>query len=319
MDNFHYTSDLGLEGILVNRKMRLTLSTQSNDQVDTVHIYNLIREYRSELTINDEINDFKVIDMILDLFLKYEEEVKNPPEIEKSNKSFILSFTTKGEDRMIWEAYTGNKGYCLKLSESKFIDYINSEIGQTNIFKVANAFIMQGIVYEEDKQVEIIKSILKDKYEEYKDYSHEEFSSNIPTIIMPYQIVFTDTDGKELYRGKTQINKIRIRKKFELMSQAVIRDLLALAPFLKNNYWKDEGETRLVFYRPINDVNLEPVQTDEKGRLFISLDIDAEIFEEVIVGPLNEQDIISVKAIIRNDKIKVRKSSATGIIKERGV
>lgn len=49
MNMYHYTSEEGFNGIVMNNTIRLTLSTQSNDETDTVYIYKLIKENKKVL------------------------------------------------------------------------------------------------------------------------------------------------------------------------------------------------------------------------------------------------------------------------------
>lgn len=46
MNIYHYTSEDGFNGIVINNTIRLTLSTQSNDETYTVYIYELIKKIR---------------------------------------------------------------------------------------------------------------------------------------------------------------------------------------------------------------------------------------------------------------------------------
>ncbi|MDF9409854.1 MAG: hypothetical protein A4E52_00390 [Pelotomaculum sp. PtaB.Bin013] len=51
---FHYTSEEGFQGIVLNKTLRLTQSTQSNDKKDTIHIHSLINENIEDFYINED-------------------------------------------------------------------------------------------------------------------------------------------------------------------------------------------------------------------------------------------------------------------------
>lgn len=323
MKLYHYTSQKGFEGIVLNQLLRLTQSTQSNDITDTIHIHNLINENKEYFYINQDIKENKVIEMILDIFNKFEEERFVEGEKEKSEKAFVISFTTKADNRLLWTSYSNDEGYCIGINFEKFEKFITNVNTQKKIFKDANKFFMTGIIYSSDNQKSLIKDIIQSEYNKFIKLPDEELSENIPTIVLPYQFVFTDEENNIIYEGKKRVFEIRIKKKFEYMTKSIIDQLLFISPILKNDYWEDEGETRLIFYRPVVSKELSEVKLDEKGRNFINFTIDREIIEEIIIGPMNPKTIDEVKEDMKKagydtDKVRIRYSKGKGVLRVRG-
>lgn len=122
---YHYTSEAGFSGIVLSKKMRVIQSTQSNDEKDTVHIYDLINENKE--FFYREIDEKKVIiDLLLDFFCKFKDDQTENTNVEKSYKTFVICFTDKRDNRMLWETYAGNEGYCLGFDSRKLQEFFGN-------------------------------------------------------------------------------------------------------------------------------------------------------------------------------------------------
>ncbi len=323
MNLFHYTSEAGFKGSVLNRTLRLVQSTHSNDRRDTVHIHDLIKEDIESFYINEDIKDNQVIEMILNVFNKFEDERTIEGEQEKSEKAFVTCFTDKYDDRMLWTAYSDDKGYCLGFNTEKLTEYINLESTRESIFKIANTFYMTGVIYETEKQKSLIRNILRDEYQRFVNMPNDLFSEVIPELFFPYQLSFTDENGNEIYKGNPHAMKIRIREKYVKMSHSVNAKLLFISPLLKNDYWMDENETRLILYRPVQTKFLEPVKKDEKDRNYVEFKVPHTALNEVIIAPQNPKTVNEVKTDLINagydmTNVNVRYSKGKGVMQERG-
>lgn len=323
MHLYHYTSQKGYEGIVLNKIMRLTQSTQSNDMRDTVHIHDLINEKMEDFYLNEDIKENHVIETILKIFNNFENERYEVGDKEKSEKAFVICFTTKGDKELLWTSYTKDEGYCLGINFEKFEKYINSQLVKEETFKVANSFFMTGIIYDKQSQKSLIKQIIKAEYDRFSKMPNDVISENIPTIIFPYQLVFTDENNNIVYEGSKRAFQIRFRQKYELMAKSIIKNLLFVSPILKNEYWEDEGETRLIFYRPVVSEDLLSIQVDYINRNFIEFKIVPDIIDEVIIAPNNPKTIQEVQQDLVHagydiNQVNVRYSKGKGILRERG-
>lgn len=323
MKLYHYTSEKGFQGIALNKILRLTQSTQSNDEKDTIHIHNLINEKIEDFYINEDIRENRVIEIILKIFNNFEKERFIEGEGEKSEKAYVICFTTKADNRLLWTSYSNDEGYCIGIDLEKFKNYINTPLIQENIFKVVNTFFMNGIIYDKESQKSLIKDIIQTEYNRLSDMPNDVISENIPTIVFPYQLVLKDEKNNIIFKGEKKAFHIRIRKKFEYMVKIIVEQLLFISPILKNDYWEDEGETRLIFYRPVVSKNLSNVEIDEKHRNYIEFTITSDVIKEVIIAPMNPKTIEEVQQELIDagydiSKIQVRYSKGKGVLRERG-
>lgn len=321
---FHYTSEEGFQGIVLNKTLRLTQSTQSNDKKDTIHIHSLINEKIEDFYINEDIRKQKVIEAILRIFNNFEKERFVVGDGEKSEKAFVTCFTTKADNRLLWTSYANDEGYCLGINFENFERYIKDLHTQEEIFNIANKYYMTGIVYSKENQKSLIKDLIRTEYDRFSHLPDNVLSENIPTLIFPYQFVFTDEEKNVIYKGEKKVIQLRFKQKFEFMTRSIIEQLLFISPILKNDYWEDEGEIRLVFYRPVVSNKLPSVQIDDKKRNYINFELSPEIFDEVIIGPQNMKTLEEVQKDLVNagydiSKIKVRYSKGKDVVRDRGI
>ncbi|MDF9409855.1 MAG: hypothetical protein A4E52_00391 [Pelotomaculum sp. PtaB.Bin013] len=265
-----------------------------------------------------------MIEAILRIFNNFEKERFVVGDGEKSEKAFVTCFTTKADNRLLWTPYANDEGYCLGINFENFERYIKDSHTQAEIFKIANKYYMTGIVYSKENQKSLIKDLIRSEYDRFSHLPDNVLSENIPTLIFPYQFVFTDEENNVIYKGEKRAIQLRFKQKFEFMTKSIIEQLLFISPILKNDYWEDEGEIRLVFYRPVVSNKLPSVHIDDKKRNYINFELSPEIFDEVIIGPQNMKTLEEVQKDLVNagydiSKIKVRYSKGKDVVRDRGI
>lgn len=320
---YHYTSEAGFIGMVLDRRIRLTQSTQSNDSKDTIYIHDLINANKEEFILNDNMRDNKVIDIILDAFGKFSYERFVEGDQERSNKAFVVCFTDKADNRMLWTSYTNDNGYCIGIDYKGLNNLMQGIDFERADNRLANYALLSGVIYDQNSQKSLIKSILKEEYGRFSVLPDDRFSENIPAIIYPYQLSFANEKGDILYKGEKQVLQLKIRQKFELMARSVIDNLLLVSPIIKHDYWEDEKETRLVLYRPVINDSFVNVGVDNMGRNYIEITAAQDIFNEVVIAPNNSKTVDMVKRELLSagydeSKIIVKYSSGKGIVRERG-
>lgn len=326
MNLYHYTSEGGFEGIVLNNTMRLTLSTQSNDEKDTIHIHDLIRENKEKFYKNDNQEYNLMIDELLNSFNKLEERTKNNDFNDKFAKPFVVCFTPKKDDKDLWEGYNKNIGYCIGIDEQALQSYAKTFKFQKELDKNARSYYITGVVYDKDKQIECIRKIIDDNYNKFLNNKNEELTQEIEPISFSYNlkiIAHDDISGKDYVdETKPRIHTIRLKQKFIDLVFSIYADLLLIAPLLKNPYWKSENEIRWALFRMLKDNDLEDVKTDEKGRYYLNFEIDKSIINEIILAPLNEKSVEEVKEELIKagydiNKVHVKYSSGKGVLRDR--
>ncbi len=265
---YHYTGEPGFQGVVGNKTLRFTRSTQSNDGKDSVHVYDLIRDHKDEiLSVFDE-NASMHLTHLLDNIQKQEVEWFNDEiETEKYAKAFVLCFTQQNDNRHLWAEYNGSKGYCLGFDSYDFDSILNSVNNLKQINKYAHAGLLMNVVYDKDKQINVIKSIIEDEYKKFTANKSEEVSEVVPTIIFEPQIKWI-IDDNHTFNSEFQPVEMHVYKKTVDLYLNIASQIMKVSPFLKNSSWEDEGEERLCFYRELHNETFEPTSRDDKERDF---------------------------------------------------
>lgn len=325
MNLYHYTSEAGFNGIVLNNIMRLTLSTQSNDEKDTIYIYDLIKENKDKLYIDNMPEHNMIIDGLLESFTKFEERIKSNNFDDQLLKPFVLCFTDKGDDKDMWEGYNKNVGYSIEIDINSLEQYTKTVKFANQIIQNANSYVMTPVIYDKDTQISIIKDIIDSEYNKFLNNKDEKVCDTIDPIQISYnfKITFTDLEDDDYsYESEPKYARIQLKNKFIDLLDSIYSQLLLVAPLIKNPYWKSENETRLMFLRKLKDSALQDINTNEKGNYYIDFKIDKTLIKKIIIGPLNDININEVKnklikANYDIDKILVEDSSGKGVLRKR--
>lgn len=325
MNLYHYTSEDGYKGIMLNKKIRLTLSTQSNDKKDTVYIYDLIKNNKDKLFETDNSQEKMVIDGILNSFGKFKSRVENNDFNDQLAKPFIICFTDKKDDKDMWESYTHNEGYCLGISCENLVKYAKSAKFNKEVYDNARSYHMLNVVYDEDSQINIVHDIIKEEYSKFLEDKNQDTCKELNPISFSYnfRFVIKGENGEE-YIDETEpkLETIVIKQKFYDFLQAFYNQLLFVAPLIKNSFWKSENEVRWTFLRMLKDDCLQDIKKNEKGNYYFELNIDKSLIDEVIIGPLNKKSIEDIKEELSQagynvDKLSIKYSKGKEVLRAR--
>lgn len=325
MSLYHYTSENGFKGIVINNIMRLTLSTQSNDETDTVYIYELIKRNKEKLYLKDKPEHNRIIDEVLNSFNKFEERIKSDDVNDEFAKPFVLCFTDKKDDKSMWKEYNENLGYCIGIDTEKLQQYSKTTKFQEQLNKNARSYYMTNVLYEEDKQIQAIKSIIEEEYNKFLKNNNEETCKTIEPLTFSYNIKITalgDNDEKYVYQSKPRFQTITLKQKFVDLIDLIYSQLLLVAPLIKNPYWASENEVRWTFLRMLKDKELEDIKINENDNYYFDFEIDKSIINEIIIAPLNNKSIEEVKEELKQvgydvDKINIQYSTGKGVLRNR--
>ncbi|POO86639.1 DUF2971 domain-containing protein [Clostridium sp. 3-3] len=326
MSLYHYTNENGFKGIVLNNLMRLTLSTQSNDKKDTIQIYDLIKENKEKFYKKDNRQYNIMIDELLNSFNKFEERIKDNNFKNKVEKPFVICFTSKKDDKDMWEGYNKNLGYCIGIDEEKLQLYAKTYQFQKEICKNAKKYYIMQVIYDKETQINIIKQTIEDEYNKFLNNKNEELCKHIQPITFSYNFKFIlhdDINGEDYVdETKPMIQTVALKQKFIDLVFSIYSSLLLIAPLIKNPYWESENETRLAFIRMLKDDDLENIKIDEKGRYYLNFEIDKSIINEIVIAPLNDKSIEEVKEELIKagydiNKVNVKYSSGKDVLRDR--
>lgn len=169
---YHYTSSEATKSILENRKLRFVDRYYLNDYSEGRYSIELAFEHLNKLIKNQEF--YEII----------KEELNNRMKKLQNNLFFVYqcSFSTNKDSLSLWNYYARDnsiKGYNLKFRSDKLKESISENFNGAN----ANNIYAGKVIYKKDKQLQIIRNILKqfeDYYENY--YKNNKSSVDLKTI-----------------------------------------------------------------------------------------------------------------------------------------
>ncbi len=205
---YHYTSPEGLKSIIDNSSLHATDLYYLNDASEGLYVLDLIEENINFLCDDEEWfknNIKKAIDLA-----KY-------GKLETQIHSYSISFSMDSDSLEMWNYYTkGNsvQGYCIGFDVGTLADGIKIKIldkeGQL-IDRSADKHLILfhgAVIYESDKQLEILKDI----FSKFKKLCKEINDSNFQYISAEYAI------SKSLDYGKFfKAEAFKIEKEYRLV------------------------------------------------------------------------------------------------------
>lgn len=319
---YHYTKDDYFKSIIKDFKFRAVLSTQSNDDKDTVLLKELFvssfggeifKEIAKQEGHNEsQMNILKTI--LTGLFEQYcDDRDINFNMNERAKKSFVICFTEKKDSRFLWESYAKNEGLNLMFEDREIESYFRNNHIKRRSYEYCT---FRPLIYKKEEQYKEIRKILRRNYDLYMKKDDDSLS-NISTLLNTgYN--WTDEKGKILHSSEGRTFLLTIKQKFVDFALNTISELLNIAPFIKHEFWEEEKEYRLAFYRTINNEFLDSVEKDEKDRYFIEVPFGKELLKEIKIGPKSKYDIKTIdeqKYLAGYSKCKLDVSKGIGVLR----
>jgi len=272
---YHYTKPEKLLNIISNKTLRLSNVLYLNDKAEVSYTYRLIVDLINE---NQELNDELFKKVIENFTNKYKNIVDGNNELYLQ-EYYTISFSTERDNLILWNNYSKEKtytGYNLGFD----IDDI-----MCDIYKKQYNAICGCIIYDENKQETIIKSILKHWNKKYERA--------------------LNATG---YKKQARINRLN-----DILFELI--DILSLVSvFFKNSKFKDEKEYRIVIVNHSQHGKLpEPTKFIEKNGLFvpfIEYKFTKRALKSINIGPTMNESIFytSTNRMLLNfgyDKVEV--------------
>ena len=296
---YYYTDYNTFKLILLNGTLRFKQSTASNDHMDTVHIYDILKNIARKALENEKISE------PLKFIYEYYDHTKYG-----SNKICVVScFTRKKDSRLLWDAYTMNRkdrkaerynGVCIEFYEDEIRKVVRSQDG---IFDYVD---LQPIMYGDSNIYtflnDILKTYLKDYHELMKD--KDQHQDIVPTIRIPLA---------------TRVIEIDLKKSIVYPAITLTNNIENVAPLFKHQFWKEEEEIRAIFSVKSAKISDTPMQCDGDNNYFFDLPINEECISKIILGPelaVEElQELESLKGKIDFTVLEKEESEGTGVIR----
>lgn len=203
---FHYTSADGLNGILCNSQLWFTRWDSLNDTSEHRYIHSLIKTCLNELNLDDTFTEY--LHAINKMFLSFKQDNSN---IQIDKNIYLASFTTNGDSVPLWTHYTKsaqNNGYCIGFDS----DCIRES------FK-GMSFSINPVIYDENKQKEIIRGFIKILYSIFKHIHNDSEHANYARAgLQDYFEFFSTKVGCFFKRPEFQHEQeIRIQMRIDAM------------------------------------------------------------------------------------------------------
>ncbi len=279
----HYTSIEKSFNILDKEKLWVSRHDFLNDKSELKYINNVLKEIINDFNDNkipqfndEEIvfmrNQIQIVEKIISYFigdLNYNILSENEKYLVSTIKRyyFVLSFSKNKDSLSLWGNYTEFNGINLLFDKDKITTFLN-EKKEENKFLY---FIKQN--YNKDKEL-------------YSTFYYGEVLYDLKIIKKQLISDYRKTLDLHLINSKILIESVVTRILIEL---TLIRRL-----FAKVNYFSCEEEYRFVFCLDEDLYNQKVSFRCAKDNYipYISIPIQLENLEEIIVGPRNNSDLV---------------------------
>lgn len=299
---YYYTDYNTFKLIMQNGTLRFKQSTSSNDCLDTVHIYDILKSIaRENLDRGTKTEPLKFIYELYD-YTQY-----------ASNKiCAVACFTLKKDSRLLWDAYTMNRkdrkaerynGVCIEIDEDELRKVIHS---YRERFDYAD---IKPIMYGDSKIYMFLNDVLKMFLKEYYDLK-------------------SDTDQKQdivppiYFKLAGNIKEMELKKCIVLPALKLTNYIENAAPLFKHDFWREEEEVRAVV--AIKNARLadSPMECWKEEFHYFDMPINQGCISKLILGPemTDEEvrDLRELKGKLSVSSFEIEKSSGTGIIRSAG-
>lgn len=299
---YYYTDYNTFKLILQNGTLRFKQSTSSNDSLDTVHIYDILKLIAKEnLDRGTKTEPLKFIYELYD-HTKY-----------ASNKiCAVACFTLKRDSRLLWDAYTMNRkdrkaerynGVCIEIDEDELRKVIHS---YRERFDYAD---IKPIMYGDSKIYiflnDVLKMFLAEHYEMKKDTDQNQ------DIVPP---IYLELAGN--------ITKMKLKKCIVLPALTLTNYIENAAPLFKHDFWSEEEEVRAVVAIKNARLTDSPMERWNEDFYYFDMPINSDCISKIILGPemTDEEvsDLQDLKGKLSFSSFESERSSGTGIITSAG-
>ena len=348
---YYYTNNT--VSILEKKELWLTRSIQSNDAKDSIILSELIKKHNLSQycldCINHELEKIGLVKITpingFDILYQIQNTLKkiNNTYLDRINSvadgkydifspmyiPFVICFTTKDnkDSRMFFDTYTNNTGCSIGFNKEGVFD-LNHKYYQKGYF-----ILLQDILYSEEAQVDEIKRLMKSSTKIIFEHTTTDSKIDINEVIALLSKI--NSGYKYLHALTKGDRSALVPGLYHLISERIGTSLVFQTSFIKNDYWKEEAETRLVSFNSYKQLEVyseekhknsfDILQKESTFENFVHFDylkmpFDLSIIKEIIIGPcVNTQDKERIIALAEQNDIDIMYSSGTDVFVPRKV
>lgn len=256
---YHYTSPHGLKEILSNNSLWFTNYKFLNDKSEKYYAFNLFREclVEEKSSINESLYE--------GIYNSFNFEYRYFNDISKRFYDYyIASFSSNGDSLSLWNYYAKSEskaGYSIKFD--------SKTLGEGLSQKIDNSLLFYEVIYDVEKQKEIIKRYIN-VFNRHYDYKNLHFLIN-------YLLKCIDVVSMRLKHPSFQEER---ESRFVFMVQKEQRD------FINNN--------DLLNFVESNGVIVP----------YLNIDISKESIKGISISPLQKDFIVKEGLLLMLDRLK---------------
>lgn len=285
-----------------NGTLRFKQSTASNDCLDTVHIYEILKSIARE-NLDSGITTEP---------LKFIYELYDHTQYANNKIYAVACFTLKKDSRLLWDAYTMNRkdrkaerynGVCIEIDEDELRKVIHS---YRERFDYAD---IQPIMYGDSKIYIFLNTVLKMFIKEH--YKLKSDTDQKQDIVPPIYIKLAGN-----------ITEMKLKKCIVLPALELTNYIENAAPLFKHDFWREEEEVRAVV--AIKNARLAdaPMECGKEEFFYFDMPINNDCISKIILGPemTDEEvkDLYNIEGELSLSSFEIERSSGTGIIRSAG-
>lgn len=296
---YYYTDFNTFKLILENGTLRFKESTSSNDNFDTIQLYDNLFDMAINRLDTCELKTEQ------QFFFDMQKHIGS----KSTRISLVSCFTSKADSRMLWDAYTMHRkdraadrynGVCIEFFEQKLLDAMKNSAQQFDVKRC------QKIVYGFDSINAVLDKYMDTYSKEVYEMSQDEDQTQ--NIIPPIPIPFTQ-------------KVMELKKCIVIPTLRLIDRIDATAPFFKHSFWHEECETRALLSTKKGSKFAQTLDRYSDGSAYFDLPITKDCISKIILGPeFSESDIEVLKLLdaqIAFDELTTTPSEGTGVITNR--
>lgn len=254
---YHYTSQLGLDGIFGNQQLWANEIYKQNDKSEGVYVLELLKD-----NIDSLCSDIKIKEAILKEAERLSPKLVDDFYNSEKYRSFIISFSTESDELALWNYYTKDQdsvGYNIKFE-------VNALVSHLYTLKRKE---------EEDNSVRLYFDSIKCKHGKVL-YDPEKQLGILKQIILDFSKYYTKVDDTWVY--------------------LMVDKILWVGTFFKSPYFKHEYEYRFAFFTK-TDKSMPgyfglPLEFEGEKKNYIKIGFDAASICQVNCSPTNSNEQI---------------------------
>ena len=252
---YHYTSQMGLDGIFSNQQLWANDIYRQNDKSEGIYVLDLLKNNIASLC-----SDKRIKDAILKEVERLRPELVDGFCYSEKYRSFIISFSTEPDELALWNYYTKDAnavGYNIQFEVNALASCLSTmknkkEKNGTVRRYYNNIKCRHGkIFYNPKEQLGILKHIIQD-----------------------FSKFYTEIDDTWVY--------------------LMIDKILWVGTFFKSPYFKHEYEYRFAFFTQTDKSMLDgydvPIEIEGKVKNHIEIQYETNSIHKVICSPTNSEE-----------------------------